>query len=68
MKTPFELSGYQPVIFIKDNKMYVYKINENPNFLDDDYAMIKCFPVKKNGLPDLSNLIELHGKDLVSPD
>jgi hypothetical protein len=68
MKTHIGLSEYQPVIFIKDNKMYAYKINENPHFLDNDYALIKCFPIKKDGLPDLSNLIELCGKDLVSPD
>jgi hypothetical protein len=68
MKIQVERSEFQSVISIKDNKLYAYKINENPYFLENDYALIKCFPIKKNGLPDLSQTIELYGKDLVSPD
>jgi hypothetical protein len=59
--------GMQSVICIKDNKMYVYKIDENPYFLEEDYSLIKCFLVKK-GKPDFEKEIEIYGKDLISSD
>lgn len=68
MKTNIILSEFQAVIFIKNNKRYAYKINENPYFLENDFALIKCFPIKKDGYPDLSNTVELYGKDLISAD
>jgi hypothetical protein len=57
----------QQVVCIKDNKLYVYKINENPYFIEEDYSLIKCFLVKI-GIPDFSKTIEIYGKDLVSAD
>jgi hypothetical protein len=58
----------QSVICIKDNKLYAYKVEENPYFLEENYGLIRCFPVSKNGDPDFLTLIEIYGKDLVSAD
>ncbi|HVD99471.1 MAG TPA: hypothetical protein VNB90_14785 [Cytophagaceae bacterium] len=56
---------YQCVICLQDNKKYVYNIKENPNFQEDDFAHIKCFPLKENGKPDFSKEIEICGKYLI---
>jgi hypothetical protein len=61
-----ETKTFQSVICLKDNKAYVYDVDENPCFLEDDYAVIKCFPVKSNGKPDLSREIGIYGKYLIS--
>ena len=58
---------FQSVICIKDNKLYVYKIYENPYFIEEDYSLIKCFPIK-NGKMDFTKEVEIYGKDLVSAD
>jgi hypothetical protein len=58
---------FQSVICIKDNKLYIYKIDENPYFIEEDYSLIKCFLVK-NGKPDFTKEIDIYGKDLVSAD
>jgi hypothetical protein len=58
---------FQSVVCIKDNKLYIYKIDENPYFIEEDYSFIKCFLVK-NGKPDFTKEIEIYGKDLVSAD
>jgi hypothetical protein len=65
--TSVQNKGLQFVICIKDNKMYAYKIDENPYFLEEDYSLIKCFLVK-SGKPDFKKEIEIYGKDLVSAD
>jgi hypothetical protein len=64
----FHLSQYQPVVCMKDNRMYVFNIQDNPGFLKEDYALIKCFRIIENGEIDFSNIIEIYGKDLVSTD
>jgi hypothetical protein len=58
---------FQSVVCIKDNNLYVYKIYENPYFIEEDYSLIKCFLVKY-GRPDFTKEIEIYGKDLVSAD
>ncbi len=50
---------FQSVICLKDNRVYVYRIDENPCFIEDDYVLIKCFLVKNNGEPDLSHEVEM---------
>ncbi len=67
MRTLVETKTFQAVICLKDNKSYVYDVDENPCFLEDDYALIKCFLVI-NGHPDLSREVEIYGKYLVSAD
>lgn len=56
---------FQSVMCLKDNKAYVYDINKNPRFLDDDFALIKCFLLKNDGKPDLTREIEIYGKYLI---
>jgi hypothetical protein len=68
MEAKFQLSEFQPVVCMKDNRMYAFKVEDNPGFLKEDYALIKCFRIIKNGEIDFSNIIEIYGKDLVSPD
>jgi hypothetical protein len=60
--------AFQSVICLKDNKVYVYKIDENPCFIEDDYAVIKCFLIKDDGEPDFSREIEIYGKYLVDAE
>jgi hypothetical protein len=57
---------FQPVICIKDNQVYVYKIDENPCFLEDFHSLIKCFQTKRDEEPDFSKEVEIYGKYLVS--
>lgn len=65
MEKQIERIEFQSVIYLKDNRVYVYKIDENPCFIEDDNVLIKCFLVKKNGEPDLSKEINIYGKYLV---
>jgi hypothetical protein len=59
---------FQSVICLKDNRVYVYRIDENPCFIEDDYVLIKCFLLKNNGEPDLSHEVEIYGKYLVDAE
>jgi hypothetical protein len=68
METKFQLSEFQPVVCMKDNRMYAFNIQDNPDFLKEDYAMIKCFRIIKDGEIDFSSIVEIYGKDLISPD
>jgi hypothetical protein len=63
-----QIFKFQSVVCMKDNKMYVFNVNDNPNFLKEDYAIIKCFRIGKGGEIDFSNIVEIYGKDLVNPD
>lgn len=66
MTTLTNTRKFQAVICLKDNKVYTYNIDTNPCFLDDDFALIKCFLIKDDGKPDFSKEIEIYGKYLVS--
>ncbi len=68
MEILMEKKTFQSVICIKDNKVYVYNIDENPCFIEDDYAVINCFQVQHNGLPDFSRVVEIYGKYLVDAE
>jgi len=68
MEKLIEQIEFQSVICLKDNRVYVYKVDENPCFLEDDYAVIKCFLMLNTGLPDLSHEVEIYGKYLVDAD
>ncbi len=65
MKTLINKKKFQSVVCLKDYKDYIYNIDKNPSFLDDDFALIKCFMVKEDGTPDFSKEIEIYGKYLV---
>lgn len=56
---------FQCVICLQDNKGYVYNIDENPCFSENDFARIKCFRIGEDGKPDFSREIEIYGKYLV---
>ena len=58
----------QSVVCIKDHNLYVYKIDENPCYIEEDYALIKCFLIREGGFPDFSRMIEIYGKDLVNAE
>jgi hypothetical protein len=58
----------QPVICLKDSKFYVFKIDENPSYIKEDYGRIRCYLVKEDGEPDFSKEIEIYGKYLVAAD
>jgi hypothetical protein len=68
MKAKFQLFEFQSVICTKDNRMYVFNVNDNPGFLKEDYALIKCFRIIGDGEVDFSTIIEIYGKDLINPD
>lgn len=68
MELLMEKKLFQSVICIKDNRVYVYNIDENPCFIEDDNALIKCFLVKSNGDPDFSKEYEIYGKYLVDAE
>ena len=59
---------FQSVICLKDNRVYVYRVDENPCFIEDDYVLIKCFLLKNNGEPDLSKEVEIYGKYLIDAE
>jgi hypothetical protein len=67
MESIIDNKKLQPVICIKDNKLYVYKTGHNFN-LRNDYTLISCYLVDTNGEPDISKEIEIYGKDLVSAE
>ncbi len=54
------------VICLQDNKGYVFNPKENPCFSEDDFALIKCYPLKENGKPDFTKEVEIYGKYLIS--
>jgi hypothetical protein len=56
---------FQCVFCLQDNKSYVYNVKENPSFLENDFARIKCFPLDENGKPDFSREVEICGKYLI---
>jgi hypothetical protein len=68
METTFKQSEFQRVKCIKDNKLYVFKIKEHPDFYSEDFALIRCYLIEKNYRVDFSKEIEIYGKDLVSMD
>ena len=68
MELLIEKKAFQSVIFIKDNRVYMYNVDENPCFLEDDHALIKCFLVKNNGDMDFDNPVEIYGKYLVDAE
>ncbi len=67
MKMIIDRTEFQSVICLKDNKGYIYRIDENPCFREDDYVLIKCFLVN-NGEPDFSREVEIYGKYLVGAE
>ena len=66
MITLIDTKSFQSVLCLKDHKDYVYDIDENPCFLEDDFARIKCFPIKEDGEPDFSKEVEIYGKYLIN--
>ncbi len=68
MEILMEKKTFQSVIYLKDNRVYVYNVDENPCFLEDDDALIKCFLLKNNGEPDFSQEVEIYGKYLVDAE
>lgn len=67
MEVIIDKGSFQSVICIKDNNTYIYKIDENPWFLEEEYSLIKCYKIK-NGSPDFSKEIGIYGKDLINAD
>jgi hypothetical protein len=65
MQTKYKESDYLRVKCIKENKIYVFNINEHPNY-SEDFALIHCYRVQGNQEIDFSKKIEIYGKDLVS--
>ncbi|MFL5727873.1 MAG: hypothetical protein ACJ75J_00180 [Cytophagaceae bacterium] len=68
MKALFDVKLFQTVICIKDNKSYVFNVDEHPGFVNEDYSLIRCFLVKESGHPDFTKAIEIYSKDLVDAD
>jgi hypothetical protein len=64
MEMIIEKGAFQLVKCIKDNNSYMYKVDENPWILEEEYSLIKCFRIQ-NGIPDFTKEIEIYGKDLV---
>ncbi len=56
---------FQRVVCLQDNQSYIYNVKENPSFLENDFARIKCFRLSEDGKPDFSKEIEICGKYLI---
>ncbi len=65
MEVRIKKKAFQYVICLQDNKGYMYDVKENPSFLENDFARIKCFPIKEDGKPDFSKEVEIYGKYLI---
>lgn len=67
MNILWDTIAWQKVMCFKDNNLYVYKTDENPYFLEEEYTLIKCFLIKTCGEPDFTKAIDIYGKDLMLP-
>jgi hypothetical protein len=66
MQAQSRKSKYQRVKFIKDNKIYVFNINDNPSYYSEDFALIRCYRIEKDQRVDFSKEFKIYGKDLVA--
>jgi hypothetical protein len=66
MQTKYTQSEYQRVKCIKDNRIYVFNINNHPDYYSEDFALIRCYRVEKDHSVDFSKEFQIYGKDLIS--